>query len=79
MTIPTPYELVKLLGINDYFAGLPTLRKKDYVIVSMRQLLNWKKSFRSGQNRALMVLATGAGKTIIPHVLLHIVFFHILQ
>lgn len=43
MTIPTPYELVKLLGINDYFAGLPTLRKKDYVIVSMRQLLNWKK------------------------------------
>lgn len=43
MTIPTPHELVKLLGINDYFAGLPTLRKKDYVIVSMRQLLNWKK------------------------------------
>ena len=28
MTIPTPHELVKLLGINDYFAGLPTLRKK---------------------------------------------------
>lgn len=43
MTIPTPHELVKLLGINDYFAGLPTLRKKDYVIVSMRLFLNWKK------------------------------------
>lgn len=28
MTIPTPHELVKLLGINDYFAGLPTLRRK---------------------------------------------------
>lgn len=43
MAIPTPFELVKLLGINDYFAGLPTLRKKDYAIASMKQLPNWKK------------------------------------
>lgn len=28
MTIPTPYELMKQLGISDYFAGLPILRKK---------------------------------------------------
>ena len=28
-TIPTPYELVKLLGINEYFVGLPTLRRKE--------------------------------------------------
>lgn len=36
MAIPTPYELVKQLGIGDYFAGLPTLQKKDYVIASTR-------------------------------------------
>ena len=28
MAIPTPYELVKQLGISDYFAGLPSLQKK---------------------------------------------------
>ena len=28
MNIPTPHELVKRLGIEDAFAGLPTLKKK---------------------------------------------------
>lgn len=36
MAIPTPYELVKQLGIGDYFAGLPTLQKKDCEIASMK-------------------------------------------
>lgn len=38
MAIPTPYELVKQLGIGDYFAGLPTLqkKKKDCEIASMK-------------------------------------------
>ena len=63
MTIPTPYELVKLLGINDYFAGLPTLRKKGLRDCQYEAVTKLEKSFRSGQNRALMVLATGAGKT----------------
>ena len=62
-TLPTPYELVKQLGINDYFAGLPTLRKKGLRDCQYEAVTELEKSFRSGQNRALMVLATGAGKT----------------
>lgn len=63
MTIPTPHELVKKLGINDYFAGLPTLRKKGLRNCQYEAVTELEKSFRTGQNRALMVLATGAGKT----------------
>ena len=63
MAIPTPYELVKRLGISDYFAGLPTLQKKGLRDCQYEAVTELEKSFRSGQNRALMVLATGAGKT----------------
>ena len=63
MTIPTPHELVKKLGINDYFAGLPTLRKKGLRDCQYEAITELEKSFRSGKKRALMVLATGAGKT----------------
>lgn len=37
MNIPTPHELVKRLGIEDAFAGLPTLKRKGCVIANMRQ------------------------------------------
>lgn len=63
MTIPTPRELVKKLGIEDIFAGLPTLKKKGLRDCQYEAVTELEKSFRSGQNRALMVLATGAGKT----------------
>lgn len=63
MTIPTPHELVKKLGINDYFTGLPTLRKKGLRDCQYEAITELEKSFRSGQKRALMLLATGAGKT----------------
>lgn len=63
MTIPTPYELVKQLGIGDYFAGLHTLQKKGLRDCQYEAVTELEKSFRTGQNRALMVLATGAGKT----------------
>ena len=63
MTIPTPHELVKKLGINDYFAGLPTLKKKGLRDCQYEAVTELEKSFRNGQDRALMVLATGAGKT----------------
>lgn len=61
--IPTPYELVKQLGINDYFAGLPTLQKNGLRVCQYEAVTELEKSFRAGQRRALMVLATGAGKT----------------
>ena len=63
MAIPTPYELVKQLGISDYFAGLPSLQKKGLRDCQYEAVTELEKSFRSGQNRALMVFATGAGKT----------------
>ena len=63
MAIPTPYELVKQLGISDYFAGLPSLQKKGLRDCQYEAVTELEKSFKSGQNRALMVLATGAGKT----------------
>ncbi len=63
MTIPTPHELVKKLGIEDTFAGLPTLKKKGLRDCQYEAVTELEKSFRAGQNRTLMVLATGAGKT----------------
>lgn len=62
-TIPTPYELVKQLGIDDYFSGLPFLCKKGLRDCQYEAITELEKSFRSGKNRALLVLATGAGKT----------------
>ena len=63
MAIPTPHELVKKLGIEDTFAGLPTLKRKGLRDCQFEAVTELEKSFRAGQNRALMVLATGAGKT----------------
>lgn len=63
MSIPTPRELVKKLGIEDTFAGLPTLKKKGLRDCQYEAVTELEKSFRTGQKRALMVLATGAGKT----------------
>ncbi len=51
------------LGIEDAFAGLPTLKKKGLRDCQYEAVTELEKSFRAGQNRALMVLATGVGKT----------------
>ena len=61
--IHTPYEIVKMLGIDDPFAGLPTLQRKGLRNCQYEAVRNLEDSFRTGQNRALIVLATGAGKT----------------
>ena len=61
--IHTPKELVKLLGIEDPYAGLPTLKKKGLRDCQYEAITKLEESFRSGQNKALMVLATGSGKT----------------
>lgn len=62
-TIHTPKQITKLLGITDYYAALPTLRKRGLRDCQYEAITELEKSFRAGQNRALMVLATGAGKT----------------
>lgn len=61
--IHNPHELVKLLGIQDPYAGLPTLRRNGLRDCQYEAITELEKSFRIGQDRALMVLATGAGKT----------------
>ena len=61
--IHTPKEICKMLGIEDPYAGLPTLRKKGLRDCQYEAITELEKSFRTGQNKALMVLATGAGKT----------------
>ena len=62
-SIHTPKEICKMLGIKDEFAGLPTLKKKGLRDCQYEAITELEKSFRAGQNRAYMVLATGAGKT----------------
>ena len=61
--IHTPKEIVDNLGIDDYYAGLPTLQKKGLRQCQFDAIKGLEQSFRNGQKRALMVLATGAGKT----------------
>jgi len=61
--IHTPKELVKMLGIDDPYAGLPTLKKKGLRDCQYEAITELEYSFRTGQDRALLVLATGAGKT----------------
>ena len=61
--IHTPQELCKMLGIEDPYAGLPTLKKKGLRDCQFEAITELEKSFRTGQNKALMVLATGSGKT----------------
>ena len=52
-----------MLGIEDIYAGLPTLKKRGLRDCQFEAITELEKSFRTGQNKALMVLATGSGKT----------------
>lgn len=61
--IHTPKEICSMLGIDNPFSGLPMLCKKGLRECQFEAITELEKSFRSGQKRALMVLATGAGKT----------------
>lgn len=61
--IHSPKEIVKMLGIEDDYAGLPTLQAKGLRDCQYEAITELESSFRLGQSRALMVLATGAGKT----------------
>lgn len=61
--IHTPKEITRMLGFTDEYSALPTLKKQGLRDCQFEAITELEKSFRSGQNRALMVLATGAGKT----------------
>lgn len=59
----TPKEVVRLLGISDRYAALPMIQKRGLRDCQFEGITNLEKSLKEGKNRALMVLATGAGKT----------------
>ncbi len=59
----TPAEAAKLAGVQSYFAGLPTLLKAGLRDCQYEAITNLEASFRSGMTKALIVLATGSGKT----------------
>lgn len=61
--IPSPKKIVGMLGIDDPFAGLPSVPKKGLRECQFEAITNLEASFRIGHKKALMVLATGAGKT----------------
>lgn len=61
--MPSPKKIVGMLGIEDPFAGLPSVPKKGLRECQFEAITNLEASFRIGQRKALMVLATGAGKT----------------
>ena len=62
-TLPTPWKLVRTLGIDNPFAGLPYLKQGPLRNCQYEAITELETSFRNGRRRALVVLATGAGKT----------------
>lgn len=59
----TPKEITRLLGINAPYAGLPMVEARGLRDCQYEGIVNLEKSLKEGRKRALMVLATGAGKT----------------
>ena len=62
-TMPSPRELSKQLELNSPFAGLPMLKEQGLRACQYRAITSLETAFRNGQQRALIELATGAGKT----------------
>lgn len=61
--MPSPKKIVAMLDIDDPFAGLPGVPKKGLRQCQYEAITNLEASFRIGHKKALIVLATGAGKT----------------
>ena len=57
-----PWDLAKALGLSE-FAGLPYLAHEGLRSCQYEAISNLEASFKDGNRRALMVLATGSGKT----------------
>lgn len=59
----SPKEVVKRLHIPNRYAGLPMIQKRGLRDCQYEGIYNLEQSLKAGKERALMVLATGAGKT----------------
>lgn len=65
-SMPTPKKCLALSGITSYWGGLPELKESERRALRACQIeavTHLESSFRHGSDRALVVLATGAGKT----------------
>lgn len=60
---PRPKDVVSMLKLPGYFDALPYLSPKGLRDCQFKAISGLEKSFRAGKTRALMTLATGAGKT----------------
>ena len=58
-----PGELLSMLGVSSEFGALPALRREGLRDCQFEAVSFLERSFRRGDDRALVVLATGAGKT----------------
>lgn len=61
--IHTPKNIVDILGITAEYAGMPLLDRGILRQCQYDAINNLEKSFKNGDKKALIVLATGAGKT----------------
>jgi len=59
----TPREMAKIAGIQNEWAGLPYLSPRGLRKCQFEAIGKLENSFSNEEKRALMVLATGAGKT----------------
>ena len=59
----SPSEMAELAGVKSYFTGLPALSRAGLRDCQYDAVKALEDSFRAGCKRALIVLATGAGKT----------------
>lgn len=59
---PRPWDLAKKLRLGE-FDGLPQLSPDGLRACQYEAITNLEASFKAGKRRALMVLATGSGKT----------------
>ncbi|OAV72247.1 Type-1 restriction enzyme R protein [Bacteroidales bacterium Barb4] len=62
-TMHTPKELAKIANIQNEYVGLPYLSPKGLRKCQYEAVTKLEASLQKGEKRALMVLATGAGKT----------------
>ena len=66
LSMPTPKKCLALSGIVSYWGGLPELKESERRALRACQIdavTHLESSFRFGSDKALIVLATGAGKT----------------
>lgn len=61
--IHTPKEIKNILGITDFYAGLPNLERDGLRDCQYEAITNLEQVFRAGYRKGLIHIATGAGKT----------------